>query len=553
MFEDLKSLPDNHHLDAAVESDKAVTETEKIVEQEHSVLFPCIVVFSVTFVGFCYGFDTGTISGFTNMPNYIEYFGQLNHTTGEYYLSTTRTSLIVAFFSIGACIGSIFLSPLANYRGRKYSLLAFLILYMVAYIIQISSTKGKWYQMFVGRIIAGAACGSMTNIAPMFAGELSPAKIRGGLVCSFQLFVTLAIFLGYCFNYATFHHNSSTDTSQWRIVMGLNFLWALIIFVCVSVIVPESPRFLIEIGKFDQAKKNIAYINRLPIDSDFVNNEFKLVEEALLTEKAAGNANWKELITGKPKIFRRVFMGFMIMALQQLTGVNYFFYYGTSIFKSVGLKDSFETPMILGVINFVFTIVSVFLVDKMGRRNVLLLGAIVGDIALYIYSILGTVALYPNGRDEPSSIPVGNAMIFLTCLFLAAFAMSWGSVGWVILAETFPIRIRSKASSIGVLSSFLWSFLISFFTPYITNKIHMAFGFIFAGCLTFAVFYVYFFVYETKGLTLEDVDIMYSDPKVTPWTSSKWCASHTASTGANIISELNDISSVNNSDKVNQA
>lgn len=279
---------------------------------------------------------------------------------------------------------------------------------------------------------------------------------------------------------------------------------------------------MVEKGDLDGAKRNIAYVNRVPLSSQFVDEEFAQIEEGFLAEKAAGTASWSELITGKPKIFRRVLMGFMIMGLQQLTGINYFFYYGTTIFKSVGLQDSYETSIILGIINFVFTILSLYLVDRFGRRTTLLGGSVVGAISLYIYTILAVTSLYPNGRDQPSSTPVGNAMIFLTCLFIASFASSWGAVGWVILAESFPIRIRSKASSIGVLSSFLWNFLIAFFTPYITNKIHFSFGFIFAGCLTFAIFYVYFFVYETKGLTLEQVDVLYADPHVNAWNSAKW-------------------------------
>lgn len=490
-------------------------------ETKPSVAFATLIVLSVTFVGFSFGFDTGTISGFTNFADYIERFGS-QKANGEYYMSTVRTSLIVSIYSIGAGIGGIFLSSIANIKGRKPALLAFIVLYIIGYLIQITSEKGRWYQMFIGRIVTGLSAGAVTTVVPMFGGELSPAKIRGALVSSFQLFITLAIFLGYCCNYATKHHNSENDSSQWRIVMGLNFLFGLILLVMVGFVVPESPRYLCEKGDTEGAKRNIAYVNRVPLNSRFVENEFKHIEEGFLAEKAAGTASWKELITGKPKIFQRVLMGFVVMGLQQLSGINYFFYYGTTIFKSVGLEDSYETSIILGTINLTFTILSLYLVDKLGRRTTLLGGSFIGAIALYIYTILAVTSLYPNGRSEASSKPIGNAMIFLTCLFIASFAASWGAVGYVILAESFPIRIRSKGSSIGMLSSFLWNFLISFFTPFITNKIHFSFGFIFAGCLTFGLFYVYFVVYETKGLTLEQVDVLYADPHVKPWTSARW-------------------------------
>lgn len=528
IMSDISSKPkaeEDHITHEHNHSDASPTDSHEVAlgdyDAQPSLMFATLIVFSVTFVGFTFGFDTGTISGMTNFKDYTERFGQKN-SQGEYYFTTVRMSLLVAIYSVGAAVGGLGLSNIANIKGRKPALLVYLMLYIIGYLVQITSNKGKWYQMFVGRIITGVSAGAVTTVVPMFGGELAPAKYRGALVSSFQLCITLAIFLGYCVTYATKHHNSEVGSAQWRIPMGLNFAFGLILTVLVATIVPESPRFLIEVGRVEEAKKNIAYVNKVPVHSKFVEHEFKQIEEAFLLVKAAGKASWIELVTGKPKILRRVVMGLVIMALQQFTGINFFFYYGTTIFKSVGMEDSYMTSIILGVINFVFTILSLFLVDRFGRRTTLMVGSIIGAVALYIYTILGVVALYPNGRSNPSSKPAGNAMIFLTCLFIASFAASWGAVCYVILAESFPIRIRSKAMSIGMLSNFAANFLISFFTPFITKKIHYHFGWIFAGCLTFAIFFTYFFIYETKGLTLEQVDVLYADKAVTPWNSSKW-------------------------------
>merc|ERR1712012_82459 len=134
-------------------------------------------------------------------------------------------------------------------------------------------------------------------------------------------------------------------------------------------------------------------------------------QSSIEAERLAGSASWGELVTGKPQMFRRTLMGMMIQSLQQLTGDNYFFYYGTTIFQAVGLEDSFETAIVLGVVNFVSTFFSLYTVDRFGRRNCLLWGC-VGMICCYVvYASVGVTRLWPNGQDQPSSKGAGNCMI----------------------------------------------------------------------------------------------------------------------------------------------
>lgn len=513
---------------ASHEESPAASQEPASGEVQPSLLFSAMVVFGITFVGFTYGFDTGTISGYIGFPDYLRRFGTLN-SAGHYELSTLRKSLIVSFYNIGAGAGALGLSPILNWRGRKPAVLLYIIIYCVGNIIQI--TSHKWYQMLIGRVVSGLLAGALSTVVPMYGAEVTPAtatgtgklsgpKIRGALILSFQLFVCFGIFMGYCCNYATKHHQSGA--AQWQVVMGLNFVWSIIVFAMILFLAPELPRYMMTKGDEAGARKAISYVNRVPENHDAVEREFALIEEAMLQEKAAGNATWGDLITGQPKIFQRVSMGFLLLMFQQFTGINFFLYFATEIFASVGLKDTYQTSIIIGVINLSFTFVSLYLVDKFGRRSALLWGSVVGAVALYIYSILGVAALYPHGTSHPTDTGVGNAMIFLTCLFVASFACSWGPVPWVVLSESFPIKIRSKASSIGIFSCFFWNFAITFCTPYIVNAINFYFGFIFAGGITAAIVYIYFFVYETKGLTLEDVDILYSDPAVKPWTSGRW-------------------------------
>lgn len=501
-----------HKYEKMDELDNLPEMPEKHFKDYLSISFFCLLV---AFGGFVFGFDTGTISGFVNMADFKERFGQLNG-SGEYYLSNVRTGLIISIFNIGCAVGGIFLSKSADMYGRRIGLMFSMVIYIVGVIIQIAS-QDKWYQYFIGRLITGLAVGTVSVVSPMMISETSPKAVRGTLVCCYQLFITLGIFIGYCCTYGTKVYD---DSRQWRIPLGLCFLWA--IFLVVGMVsMPESPRFLVEKDRVEDARRSIARANKLPVDHPSIEAEVILIQAGIDKEKLAGNASWGELFTGKPKIFQRLVMGVMLQSLQQLTGNNYFFYYGTTIFQAVGLEDSFQTSIILGVVNLVSSFPGIYAIEKLGRRTCLLVGSVAMFICFIIYAVLGSVKLYPAGYDGPTDKPTGNAMIFITCLFIFFFASTWAGGVYCIVSETYPLRIRSKGMAVATAANWLWGFLISFFTPFITSEIHFYYGFVFAGCLLFSVFYVYFFVSETKGLTLEEVDELYRQ-NIAPWKSSSW-------------------------------
>ncbi len=201
----------------------------------------------------------------------------------------------------------------------------------------------------------------------------------------------------------------------------------------------------------------------------------------------------------------------MLQSIQQFTGNNYFFYYGTTIFKSVGLQDSFETQIILGVVNFASTFVAFLVIEKLGRRKTLLSGSVGMSICLVIFSAVGTKKLYPGEFGVDANTQAGTVMIVFTCLFIFCFATTWAPGVYVVVSETYPLRIRTKGMAVATASNWLWGFLIAFFTPFITSEIHFAYGFVFFGCVLFSFFFVFAFVPETKGLSLEAVDDLYAN------------------------------------------
>ncbi|KAI5963329.1 HXT5 [Candida pseudojiufengensis] len=475
--------------------------------------------FLIAFGGFVFGYDTGTISGFVNMTDFINRFGQVGD-NGEYYLSEIRIGIIISVFNIGCCIGGLIFSKIADIYGRRIGLMFSMVIYVIGIIVQISANSA-WYQIMIGRIITGLSVGTVSVIAPMFISESSPKVLRGTLVCCFQLCITLGIFIGYCCTYGTKQLENSS--AQWRIPLGLCFAWA--IFLVIGMIfMPESPRYLVEKKRIDEAKISIAKSNNLKPDDPIVNSELILIQAGIDREELAGNASWKELITGKPGIFKRLIIGTVLASLQQLTGNNYFFYFATTIFKSVGLEDSFQTSMILGAVNFLSTFVNIWAIERFGRRQCLLAGSSGMFICFIIYSVLGSTNLYddPNNfQNSVTHLPTGKAMIFITCLYIFFFASTWAGGVYAILSETYPLRVRSKAMSVAIGSNWIWGFLISFFSSFIINSIHFYYGFVFTGCIAISIIFVYYCIMETKGLSLEEIDEMWA-AKVVPWKSSEW-------------------------------
>ncbi|KAL1962297.1 hypothetical protein VTN77DRAFT_9840 [Rasamsonia byssochlamydoides] len=243
--------------------------------------------------------------------------------------------------------------------------------------------------------------------------------------------------------------------------------------------------------------------------------EVKVQHDAELSTK---DEPWYEIFRA-PRMRYRIVLGMALQALQQLTGANYFFYYGTTTFRGAGISNSYITQMILGAVNFGTTFGGLYVVEHFGRRKSLIAGGIVMFVCFMVYASVGHFAL--NVNNPPSTPGAGKAMVVFACLFITAFAMTWGPMIWAIVAELYPSRYRARAMALATASNWLWNFLISFFTPFIAGDINFAYGYVFAGCLFVGIVVVYFCVLESKDKTLEEIDMMYV-LHVKPWKSSKW-------------------------------
>ncbi|KAK5071474.1 hexose transporter hxt5 [Lithohypha guttulata] len=467
----------------------------------------------VSMGGICFGYDTGQISGFLQMDNFLYQFAD-NRETLE--LSDIRTGLIVAMLSIGTLIGALIAGPVANNRrlGRKYSICLWCVVFCLGNVFQIAAQYPYWWILMMGRIISGFAIGGLSVMVPAYQGESAPTHVRGAIVCCYQLFITIGILLAYLINFGCVN---LSGPAQWRVPVGISFFWAFVLGVGI-LFFPETPRHDFRHGKVEQATKSVAKFYGVSTRHKVVKKQLDEMQQKLEIELQGGTPSVMEVFTG-PRMLYRTLLGITIQALQQMTGANFFFYYGTTIFSSVGLNDSFVTQIILGSVNVVTTFPGLYMVEKFGRRSCLTIGAAWMFMCYMVFASLGYAALEnPDGTNDQT---VGMVMIVFACLFIAAFASTWGPMAWAVTSEIYPSRYRSVCIALCSASNWTFNFFIGFATPFITSDIGFSYGYLFAACNFLAVLVVFFFLPETSGKSLEEIDTMFL-MRVKPWKSSKW-------------------------------
>ncbi|KAJ8098045.1 hypothetical protein POJ06DRAFT_27432 [Lipomyces tetrasporus] len=476
--------------------------------------------------GFMFGYQTGQISGFLEMADFKRRFAECDEVTGECTFSAARQGTIVGLFSIGTLIGSLIAAPIADRIGRRLTICFWAFFFMVGTVIEISSSH-VWVQFAMGRFVGGLGIGALSVAVPMYQSESTPKMIRGVVVSSYQLFVTLGIWVAYLINWGT---ETREGSSSWRITNGLSFLWALLLGVAILGL-PESPRFAYRVGREEEARRNMGRLYKLSPNHPIINMEIAEIQEKLDAEHVGGDHPWYEIFTG-PRMFYRTMLGMVLQAGQQLTGANYFFYYGTTVFSATGLSNSYVTQIILGSVNVGGTIAGLWLIENCGRRKALMGGAAWMFMCFMVFAFVGHFSL---DHQDPASTPqAGAVLVVFSCLFIIAFASTWGPLVWAIVGELYPARYRATCMGMATAANWLFNFLIGFFTTFITSAIDYFYGLVFAGCC-FALFWiVYFFVIETKDRSLEEIDTMYV-LHVNPIKSASWDSSQLMRNGDGLV------------------
>lgn len=453
----------------------------------------------VAFGGILFGYDTGTISGIIAMPFWLRGFSNGHMEDGKPALDAADESLIVSILSLGTFLGALTAAPCADFFGRRLGLiLSTGIVFNIGVLMQTIATDQPLF--IAGRFFAGYGVGLISAQIPLYQSETAPKWIRGAIVGTYQLAITIGLFLAAIVNNAT---KDRDDSGSYRIPVAIQFAWAIIL-IGGLLMLPETPRWLIMKGKHEKAARAFSRLRKLDPTHPAIVDELNEVRANHEYEMTLGKASYLQCFKGTTG--KRLFTGCALQALQQLSGVNFIFYYGTSYFKRAGFQNPFTIQVITNTVNVVTTLPGLYLVEKLGRRGLLLLGAVGMTVSQFIVAIVGTVA-------GTTDLPAQRAGIAFTCIYIYFFASSWGPVAWVVTGELFPLKVRARALSMTTATNWLFNFAIAYSTPYLVeeNEANLqAKVFFIWGCFCLvAIVFVWAMIYETKGLTLEQVDELY--------------------------------------------
>lgn len=478
--------------------------------------------------GVLYGYNQGMFSGLLAMPSFQQHMGEYDPVDPN--ADQTKKGWLTAILELGAWLGTLLSGFVAEAMSRKYGILVAVTVFVIGVVIQSTAVTGAGHNsILAGRFITGMGVGSLAMIVPIYNSEVAPPEIRGALVSLQQLAICFGIMVSFWIDYGTNFIGGTTLETQsdaaWLTPICLQIAPALVLFFGM-LFMPFSPRWLAHHGREDEARRVLARLRGLPADHELVELEFleikaqsmfekRTVAEKFphLREQTAWNTFKLQFVAIKSlfqtrAMFKRVIVACVTMAFQQWTGINAVLYYAPTIFSQLGL-DSTETSLlatgVVGIVMFLATIPAVLYVDRVGRKPVLTTGA----VGMATCHIIIAVIIAKNRTQWETQAAAGWAAVSMVWVFVAFFGYSWGPCAWILVAEIWPLSARPYGVSLGASSNWMNNFIVGQVTPDMLSA--MPYGtYILFGLLTYlgAVF-IWFFVPETKRLTLEEMDVIF--------------------------------------------
>jgi SP family arabinose:H+ symporter-like MFS transporter len=433
--------------------------------------------------GLLFGYDTAVVAG------------AIGFIQQKYGLSPAMMGWVASCALVGCVIGAMFAGSLSDRIGRKKVLMISAFAFAISSLGIMLPMGLNWFIAF--RLIGGIGIGIASMLSPLYISEIAPANIRGRLISIYQMGIVLGILLIYFVNawIASRHNESWNIDSGWRWMFGSGLLPSLL-FIFLLLNVPESPRWLAQQNRLDEAEDILAKVN----GTEKAKEEMQSIRAALLEDK---DTSFGVLL--QPGLRYVLFIGIVLAILSQVTGINAIMYYAPEIFKSSGdgASSALMQTVLVGVINTLFTVVAIRYVDKWGRKTLLLIGAAGMTICL---ALVG--AAFYFGFNQ------GPLILVAILAYIAFFAISLGPLTFVVVAEIFPTHVRGRAMSVAIF--FLWVavFAVSQTFPMLQSSVGPATTFwIYMAMSVVAFFFVWRLVPETKEKSLEEIELFWKSKK----------------------------------------
>ncbi|CEN62836.1 Putative Quinate permease [Aspergillus calidoustus] len=427
---------------------------------------------------------------------------------------------IVSLYQAGAFFGALFAYPAGHFWGRRLGLMASALVFFLGAGMMLGANGDRGLGLiYGGRVLAGIGVGAGSNLCPIYISEMAPPAIRGRLVGVYELGWQIGGVVGFWINYGV-DETLAPSHKQWLIPFAVQLIPAGLLIIG-AIFIRESPRWMFLRGKREQGIETLAWIRNLPADHIYMMEEVSMIDQSLEQQRAKiGLGFWKPFKAAwtNKRILYRLFLGSMLFLWQNGSGINAINYYSPTVFRSIGVtggNTSLLTTGIFGVVKAVITFVwLLYLIDHMGRRLLLLVGAAGGSICLWVVGAYICVAKPENNPEGTQLGGGGIAAMFFFYLWTAFYTPSWNGTPWVINSEMFDPTVRSLAQACAAASNWLWNFLISRFTPQMFDKMSYGVYFFFASLMILSIIFVWFLIPETKGIPLESMESLFDKKPV---------------------------------------
>ncbi|KAG5948663.1 hypothetical protein E4U53_006212 [Claviceps sorghi] len=481
------------------------------------------IAFFASLGGFEYGYQQGVLGQSLVMTRFVSNFPSVVQ-------SSSATGWLTSVLQLGGIIGSLAAGVLGEMISRKYTMFLACCWVVLGSYLYVGASAGLPALLYAGRFCTGLGVGLFSGVGPLYNAELSCPEIRGFLVSFYQFATILGIMLSFWVGYGSNYIGGSGDSQvdlAWQLPSIIQGLPAAILAVGIW-FMPFSPRWLVKVGRDEEARSTLAWMRKLPVHHELIQVEFLEIKAESVFEKNAFARDFPDIadkerreknafceqmaqyvncIRTKDNL-KRVATGWLVMFWQQWSGIDAIIYYAASIFQSLGLTGGTIALLATGVTGVVFlmsTVPGMLMIDRVGRKPMLLVGSVVMGISMVLVGII--VAKFRH--DWPNHVAAGWTAVALIWVYIAGFGSTWGPVSWTVVSEIFPLSIRAQGASIGASSNWVNNFAIAFFVPPMMEAWAWGTYLFFAVFLTAGIFWVWFFLPETKHATLEDMDRVF--------------------------------------------
>ncbi|KAJ5709540.1 hypothetical protein N7493_009831 [Penicillium malachiteum] len=465
------------------------------------------------------GYDSAFIGTTIDLPSFKSEFGFYSMTSSHLSMISEN---IVSIYQAGSFFGAIFAYPIGFYWGRRIGLLMAGLVFVLGAGMMLGANGDRGLGLiYAGRVLAGLGVGMGSNMAPIYISELAPPAIRGRLVGTYELGWQIGGLVGFWICYGV-EETLPSSTKQWMIPFAVQLIPGGL-FLIGLLFIRESPRWLLSRGRREEGIKNLCWMRQLQEHDIYILEEVRMIDQALEEQfNGGGSGFWTpfKIAASDKRIMYRLFLGSMLFFWQNGSGINAINYYSPTVFEQLGVtgtNTSLFTTGIFGVVKTVGTCIWIlFLIEWVGRRRLLMIGAVGSSISLWIVG--GYIqAVDPAKTADGKMTSGGVAAIFFFYLSTAFYTPTWNGTPWVINAEMFETNVRALAQTSAACSNWLWTFLISRFTDQMFAAMGAGVWFFFASLMLCSVFFVFFLIPETKSIPLERMDHLFDHKPI--WTA----------------------------------